>query len=51
MVFTDGKAAKLLDYVIVNRRLAGSIQGTMVYSSAVIDVKSKDHHLLVFRVN
>ena len=41
----------LIDYVIVNRRLAGSIQDTRVYRSAVIDVKSKDHHLVVSRVN
>ena len=40
----DGKTANLIDYVIVNRRLAGSIQDTRVYRSAVIDVKSKDHH-------
>ena len=26
----DGKTANLTDYVIVNRRLAGSIQNTMV---------------------
>ena len=47
----DGKTANLIDYVIVNRRLAGSIQDTRVYRSAVIDVKSKDHHLVVFKVN
>ena len=47
----DGKTANLIDYVIVNRRLAGSIQDTRVYRSAVIDVKSKDHHLVVPRVN
>ena len=47
----DGKKANLIDYVIVNRRLAGSIQDTRVYRSAVIDVKSKDHHLVVFKVN
>ena len=27
----DGKTANLIDYVIVNRRLAGSIQDTRVY--------------------
>ena len=37
--------------VFVNRRLAGSIQDTRVYRSAVIDVKSKDHHLVVSKVN
>ena len=47
----DGKAANLIDYAIVNRRLAVSIQNTRVYSSAVTDVKSKDHHLVVSRVN
>ncbi|XP_065583400.1 craniofacial development protein 2-like [Artemia franciscana] len=35
----DGKTANLVDYVIVNRRLAGSIKDTRVYRSAVIDVK------------
>ena len=39
------------DYAIVNRRLAGSIQDTKVYRSAVIDVISKDHHLVVSKVN
>ena len=38
-------------YLFVNRRLAGSIQDTRVYGSAVIDVKSKDHHLVVSKVN
>ena len=47
----DGKTAILIDYVIVNRRLAGSIQDIRVYRSAVIDVKSKDHHLVVSKVN
>jgi hypothetical protein len=47
----DGKTANLIDYVIVNRRLAGSIQDNRVYRSAVIDVKSKDHHLVVSKVN
>ena len=47
----DGKTANLIDYVIVNRRLAGSIQDTRVYRSAGIDVKSKDHHLVVSKVN
>ena len=47
----DGKKENLIDYVIVNRRLAGSLQDTTVYRSAVIDVKSKDQHLLVYRVN
>ena len=43
----DGKTANL----IVNRRLAGSIQETRVYRSAVIAVKSKDHNLVVSKVN
>ena len=47
----DGKTANLIDYVTVNRRLTGSIQDTRVYRSAVIDVKSKDHHLVVSKVN
>ena len=47
----DGKTANLIDYVIVNRRLAGSIRDTREYRSAVIDVKSKDHHLVVSKVN
>ena len=37
----DGKTANLIDYIIVNRRLPGSIQDTRVYKIAVIDVKSK----------
>ena len=47
----DGKTANLNDYVIVNRRLAGSIQDIRVCRSAVIDVKSNDHHLIVSTVN
>ena len=47
----DGTTANLIGYVIVNRRLAGSIQVTRVYRSVVIDVKSKDHHLVVSKVN
>ena len=47
----DGKTTNLIHYVIVNRRLAGSIQYTRVYRSAAIDVKSKEHHLVVSRVN
>ena len=43
----DGKTVNLLNYAIANRRLAGSIQDTRAYRSAVIDVKSKDHHLVV----
>ena len=46
-----GETANLIDYVILNRKLAGSIQDTRVYRSAVIDLKSKDHHLVVSRVN
>ena len=37
----DGKTANLIDYIIVNQRLAGSIQDTRVYRSAVIDFKCK----------
>ena len=40
----DGKAAKLIDYLIVNRRLTGSIQNNRVYRSAITDFKSKDDH-------
>jgi len=47
----DGKTANLIDYVILNQRLAGSIQDTRVYRGAVIDVKSKDRHLVMSRVN
>ena len=47
----DGKTSDLIDYVIVNRRLVGSIQDTWVYRSAVIDVKSKDHRQIVFKAN
>jgi hypothetical protein len=47
----DGKTANLIDYAIVNRRLAGLTQDTRVYRSAVIDDRSKDlvkdHHLIV----
>ena len=46
----DGKTANFIDYVIVNWRLAGSIHDTKVYKSAVIDVKSKDQHLVVSMV-
>ena len=37
----DGKTSNLIDYVIVNQRLAGSMQGSRKYRSAVIDFKSK----------
>ena len=51
----DGKTANLIEYVIVNRRLAGykilAMQDTRVYRSAVIDIKSKDYHLVVSRGN
>ena len=47
----DGKTANVKDYVIVNRRLARSIQDTRVYWSAFIDGRRKDHHLVVPRVN
>ena len=46
----DGKTANLIDYVIVNRVLAASLQYTRVYRSAVIDVQNKDH-LVVSKVN
>ena len=47
----DGNYANLIDYFVVNGRLAGSTQDTRVYRSAAIDVKSKDHHLVMSRVN
>ena len=47
----DGKRAKLIGYFIVNRRLGGLMQDTMVYRRAVINVKSKGHYLLLSRVN
>ena len=47
----DGKTANRIDYVMKNQRLTGSIHYTGVYRSAVIDVKSKDHHLVVSKVN
>ena len=47
----DGMTAKLIDYVIVNWGLAGLIQDARVYRSAVINVKSKDCHLVLSRVN
>ncbi|XP_065557833.1 craniofacial development protein 2-like [Artemia franciscana] len=43
----DGKRANLIDYVIVNRRSAALIPDARVYRSAVKDVRSKDHHLVV----
>ena len=46
-----GKRANVIDYVIVNRKLAGSIQDIRVDRITVIDVKSKDHRLVVSRVN
>ena len=47
----DDKTANLIEYVIVNRGLAGSVQDARVCRSAVIDVKSKDNHLVVSRIN
>ena len=47
----DGKTAKLIDYVIVDQRLTGSIQHTKVISCSGIDVKSINHHLVVSRAN
>ena len=35
----DGKTANVIDYVIVNRRLARSIQDTRAYENVVINVK------------
>ena len=46
----DGKTPNFIDYNIVNRRLRGSIQDSKVYRSAAIDVKSKDHHIVVSKV-
>ena len=37
----DGKTANLIDYVIVNRRLAGSIQDTRVYRMLLLMLKVK----------
>ena len=45
-----GKTANIVDFVILNGRLAGSIQNTRVYRSAFIDIKIKDHHPVVSRV-
>jgi hypothetical protein len=47
----DCKTANLIDYVIVNRRLAGAIQYTRLHGSAVVYVKNKNHLLIVSRVN
>ena len=47
----DGKTANLINYVILNRRLAGSVKDTRVYRSAVIDFKSKYHHLVASMVD
>ena len=47
----DNKTANLINWVIVSQRLVGSIQDTRAHRSAVIDVKSKDHHLAVSWVN
>ena len=45
------KQQTLLIMLLLNRRLAGSIQDTRVYRIAVIDFKSKDHHLVVSKVD
>ena len=45
----DGKTENLIYYGIVNRRIAASIQDTKVYKNALIEVKSKNHHLVVSR--
>jgi hypothetical protein len=37
----EGTKTNLIDYVIANRRLTGSVQDTRVYKSVVIDVKNK----------
>ena len=47
----DGNYANLIDYFVVNGRLAGSTQDTRVYRSAAIDVKSKDRHIVLPKVN
>ena len=47
----DGEKANLIDYVILKRRLVGPIEDTRVYRSAFIDIKSKDHHVVVSKVN
>ena len=43
----DGKAANLIDYVIVNQTPPVSIEDTKVYRGGVIDAKSKDHYVVV----
>ena len=48
---SDGKTTNLIHYVIVNRRLAGSVQDTKVKRSAIIDVKRKYHYQVVSRGN
>ena len=47
----DGTTENIICYVTLKRRLAGSVQDTKVYRSSVIDVKIKDRHLVVSRVN
>ena len=47
----DSKTANSIDQVIVNRRLEGSVQDKRVHRSAVIDVKSKDQHLVLSKAN
>ena len=47
----DGMIANLIDYAIVIGRLVGSIQDTRIYRSIVVEVKSKDRHLVVSMVN
>ena len=47
----DGKTAHPVDFPIVNQRLAGSIQYTRIYRSAVINIKSNEHNLVVSRIN
>ena len=46
----NGKTENLIDCVITSRRLAGAIHYTRIYRSAVIDLKSADHHLVVSKV-
>lgn len=47
----DNKTTNLIDYVIVNRRLASSVKDTRVYRSAVIDSASNDHRLVISKLS
>ena len=48
--YDGGKTTNLIDYAVVNQKLAVSKQDTRVYKRAFIDVKSKGHHLIVSKV-